>query len=179
MLANGGTLFRPRIAERITGRIVPGKKPLAKDQTIQAFAPSIIRRNFLPASTIALIRHGMLLGTQTGSTGTSYAAYDPRFQAAGKTGTAEVFGQAPHAWWTGFAPYDNPQIAVTVLVPHANAEGAEYAAPIAHKIFEDYFGDSPYRNPYNLYAETPGHDGSNGQWLQDVQKALVGGGGSQ
>ena len=39
---------------------------------------------------------------------------------------------------------------MTVLVPHADAEGAEFAAPIAHKIFEDYFGLPAYRNPYNL-----------------------------
>jgi penicillin-binding protein 2 len=176
MIANGGTLYEPTIVGKIEGRIVPGKSALRHSRVVQGFAPTIIRRNFLPASTVSLIRHGMYLGTHSGLTGTSYAAYDPRFTTAGKTGTAEVLGQAPHAWWTGFAPYNNPQIAVTVLVPHANAEGAELAAPIAHKIFEDYFGLSPYRNPYNIDGP-PGHDGTHGQWLDDVLQQLVGGGG--
>jgi hypothetical protein len=66
-----------------------------------------------------------------------------------------------------------------VLVPNADAEGAEYAAPIAHKIFEDYFHLKPLRNLLNESAGL-NTDGSNGQWLSDVLQQLVGSsGGSQ
>jgi cell division protein FtsI/penicillin-binding protein 2 len=146
---------------------------------IQQFVPSMIRRNVIPPENLALIRHGMYLGAHDGFTGTSYEAFDPRIAIAGKTGTAEVLNKAPHAWWTGFAPYNNPKIAVTVLVPHANAEGAEFAAPIAHKIIEDYFHLKPLRNLLNANG-AENTDGSNGGWLDDVQQQLVGGGaGSQ
>ncbi|MBI1919318.1 hypothetical protein HYS29_01915, partial [Candidatus Microgenomates bacterium] len=58
-----------------------------------------------------------------------------------KTGTAE-FGDSKnrtHAWFTVFAPIEDPQITVTVLV-EAGGEGSNVAAPIAKKILEEWFG---------------------------------------
>jgi len=84
---------------------------------------------------------------------------------AGKTGTAESgVGKPPHAWWVGYAPFNNPQVAVCVMVPYANSEGATAAAPIAHKIFEDYFHLKPMAQP--------GQPG----WPNDVYHFLVGAG---
>jgi len=70
---------------------------------------------------------------------------------AGKTGTAE-FGEPigikdgkevrrAHAWFTAFAPYDNPQIAVVVLLEggQESLEGSTYAVPVANEILNDYF----------------------------------------
>lgn len=64
------------------------------------------------------------------------------YTAAGKTGSAEysdVKGQS-HAWFTGFAPVDNPEIVVTVIVEGAGS-GGDYAAPIARRIFSEYFNN--------------------------------------
>jgi penicillin-binding protein 2 len=57
-----------------------------------------------------------------------------------KTGTAEVGGEdtKPHAWITVFAPYEKPEIVVTVLVENGG-EGSSVAGPIAKKILQDYF----------------------------------------
>lgn len=57
---------------------------------------------------------------------------------AGKTGTAEVVGQKDNALFAGFAPYNNPKIAVAVVVENGGF-GAESAVPIAHEIYKAYF----------------------------------------
>ena len=62
------------------------------------------------------------------------------FTAAGKTGSAEynnVKGES-HAWFTGFAPAEDPQVAVTIIIEGAGS-GGDYAVPIARRLFEAYF----------------------------------------
>ena len=86
------------------------------------------------------------------STGTAYATFegDP-IQTGGKTGTAEycddiaqtanrcITGSWPaHAWYVGYAPYDNPEIIVVAFVYNGN-EGATVAAPIVRKVIDAYF----------------------------------------
>jgi penicillin-binding protein 2 len=60
---------------------------------------------------------------------------------AGKTGTAQVSqpGAAPIAWFGGFAPYDDPEIAVVVMVENGG-QGSGVAAPIFRRIIERYYG---------------------------------------
>ncbi|HZU14642.1 MAG TPA: penicillin-binding protein 2 [Chloroflexota bacterium] len=138
-IANGGTLYRPQIVDHIAGRVAPRLGVSRRDRVIQPFVPFSVRRNFLSPTTVSLIQQGMHASVDLPNwNGTSYLVSDPRIDAAGKTGTAEAPGGAD-AWWTGYAPYNNPQIAVIVLAPNADTEGATISAPIAHKIFEDYF----------------------------------------
>ncbi len=63
------------------------------------------------------------------------------YEAAGKTGSAEFGGGAAdsHAWFTGFAPADDPKISVTIIVESIGS-GGEYAVPIAKRIIDAYFG---------------------------------------
>jgi peptidoglycan glycosyltransferase len=74
--------------------------------------------------------------------GTGTPAQIPGVQVAGKTGTAEnAPGQAPHAWFTSFAPADDPKVAVAVIVEHGGTEGSEgsgatVAAPIAKAVMQ-------------------------------------------
>ena len=73
-------------------------------------------------------------GTATRLKGLSYTA-------AGKTGSAEygtIKGES-HAWFTGFAPAEDPQVCVTIIIEGAGA-GGDYAVPIAKRIFDAYFG---------------------------------------
>ncbi len=147
-IANGGTLYRPRIVQQIVGRVQPNEGPSDRKHVIQPFVPSIIRKGFIDPYNLSLIQTGMHLSVSLpGIQGTSFAVRDPRIDAAGKTGTAEAYLPglipSPHAWWVGYAPYRNPKIAVVVMVPNADSEGAYVAAPIAHKIFEDYFHLKP------------------------------------
>lgn len=163
-VANGGTLYRPRLVDRIVGRLVPRQGVLPRRSTIEPFVPSVIRRDLIPPDNLALIQEGMHLSVTPLPYGTSWNVVDPRIDAAGKTGTAEDKTpggvSSPDAWWIGYAPFQNPKVAVMVLVPNANAEGAYVAAPIAHKVLEDYF---------HLPSLKP-------NWVQDVQQKLVPGG---
>jgi cell division protein FtsI/penicillin-binding protein 2 len=65
---------------------------------------------------------------------------------AGKTGTAENFRSPEnphgrnHAWFTSFAPCRNPELAVTVFLEKSGEYGGKWAAPVAKKIFEYYYG---------------------------------------
>jgi peptidoglycan glycosyltransferase len=68
--------------------------------------------------------------------GTGTAAAIPGVSVAGKTGTAEVEGKPPHAWFLGIAPAGNPQVVVAVLVENSGGGGGSVAAPIAKAVME-------------------------------------------
>jgi peptidoglycan glycosyltransferase len=68
--------------------------------------------------------------------GTGTEAAIPGVRVAGKTGTAEVEGKAPHAWFLGIAPAGNPQVVVAVLVENSGGSGGSVAAPIAKAVME-------------------------------------------
>ncbi|MGQ9814613.1 MAG: penicillin-binding transpeptidase domain-containing protein, partial [Candidatus Roseilinea sp.] len=70
---------------------------------------------------------------------------------AGKSGTAQAPqpNTKPHAWFTAYAPVDDPQVVVTVLLENAG-EGSVNAAPLARQLIEAYFGlpiSTPVRSP--------------------------------
>lgn len=74
-------------------------------------------------------------------TGTASSLSSLSYSVAGKTGSAEYDStKNSHAWFWGFAPADNPKIAVTVIVEGAGT-GSQYAVPIAKKIFQSYLGN--------------------------------------
>lgn len=87
--------------------------------------------------TIELITRGMIQVTQAG--GTAWPFFDFPVRVAGKTGTAEVGDKdRTHAWFTGFAPADQPGIVVTVLLEGAG-EGSYEAAPVARDLLSYWF----------------------------------------
>lgn len=74
--------------------------------------------------------------TETG--GTAYSVFkDFEIEVGGKTGSAEA-GKKVNAWFAGFAPYDNPEIAIIVSVE--NGGHGYYTAEVAKEIMETYFG---------------------------------------
>ncbi|MCR4277120.1 MAG: penicillin-binding transpeptidase domain-containing protein, partial [Candidatus Roizmanbacteria bacterium] len=99
----------------------------------------------LPISdkTISLIREGMKQACSTGGTGWplfDFAVGKNKIQTACKTGTAESHAKSgmPHAWITAFAPFDKPEISVTVLIEEGG-QGSDVAGPIARDILKAYF----------------------------------------
>jgi peptidoglycan glycosyltransferase len=71
--------------------------------------------------------------------GSGTAAQLPGVQVAGKTGTAQIGeGVADHNWFIGFAPADDPKIAVAVFVKNGGGTGGGIAAPIAHDVLQAY-----------------------------------------
>jgi penicillin-binding protein 2 len=140
-VANGGTLYRPHIVYQVTD---------AKGRARRSFAPEVIREIPVSPENLALVREGMRAAVEWG---TAMNAYLPWVSVAGKTGTAEYFtdenkdgypdrdrqGNLPtHAWFTAFAPVEDPEIALVVLV-EGGGEGSGTAAPIAAQILQHYF----------------------------------------
>jgi len=88
--------------------------------------------------------------------GTAWRARMPIAEVAGKTGTAQVasanvvaannedrpYELRTHAWFVGFAPFDDPEIAIAVVVEHGGAGGTA-AAPIGGEILRTFFEDAP------------------------------------
>ncbi len=146
-IANGGTLYRPQIVQEI----VDGQGHLVK-----AFEPKVIRRLPVSKKTLNVVRRGMYLAVY-GPRGTARSVAIPGVTIAGKTGTAEFAadlngdgridrdknGNLPtHAWFTAFAPYKNPQVAVTVFI-FGGGEGSAVAVPVAREVLAAYFNVSP------------------------------------
>lgn len=128
-VANGGTLYRPRLVSRI------GTAAQISDTVFQ---PQVRGKLPISAATLASIREALKKVT-TDPKGTAYSAFKgAKIVSAGKTGTAEVFKEGdPHAWFAGYAPADNPKIALVVLVEHGG-EGSVAAAPIFREIADKY-----------------------------------------
>lgn len=94
--------------------------------------------------TMKTIREGMSQACDTGGTGWPFFEYKvngKRIHVGCKTGTAEAHGYGspePHAWFTVFAPFDKPEISLTVLVENGG-QGSDIAAPIAKELLNAYF----------------------------------------
>src|SRR5258708_5632534 len=96
----------------------------------------------LKSQTLNLIKEGMVEACSTGGTGFPFFDWNSGngpVRVACKTGTAETGdNNKTHAWFTAFAPSDNPKIVITILVEKAG-QGSEVAAPIAKEILGFYF----------------------------------------
>jgi penicillin-binding protein 2 len=87
-----------------------------------------------------VVKRGMTKACSEGGTGWPFFDFTP--QVACKTGTAEIGDKTvTHAWFTVFAPADDPEITLTVLV-EKGGEGSSVAGPIAKEILKEYFKDS-------------------------------------
>ncbi|HAH04630.1 MAG: Penicillin-binding protein 2 [Parcubacteria group bacterium GW2011_GWA2_43_17] len=125
MVANRGTLYQPELVEEIID-------PLTNQ--VQAVEPKIIRRRVFPRESLDIIAEGMRSTVVWGSARSLGA--NP-LGIAGKTGTAEVGGnQEPHAWFTSFAPYQNPDLVLTVLIEHGTT--SDNAVLLAREIWQWY-----------------------------------------
>ncbi|OGI32942.1 MAG: penicillin-binding protein 2 [Candidatus Moranbacteria bacterium RIFOXYA12_FULL_35_19] len=125
-LANGGTLYSPRIANRI-------KK---NDGTEEIISSKIINSNFISPEVMKVVREGMRMTVESG---TAQSLKSLPVAVAGKTGTAQFGTEGKtHSWFIAFAPYENPEIAIAVIVP-GGGEGNSGALPVAREALEWYF----------------------------------------
>ena len=127
-IANGGTLYRPHLVRRIIG---------PNGETVQEYQPEILRRVSVSDENLAIVRNGMSLVTQHGGTGFG-AFWDFPIPTAGKTGTAEIAGKDNNGVYVAYAPVDNPEIAIAVIVEQAG-QGSTAGAPVAKEMFKAYF----------------------------------------
>ena len=84
----------------------------------------------------------------TESGGTAYSIFkDSNIKVGGKTGSAQA-GKKTHAWFVGFAPFDDPEIAVVSIIE--NGGHGAYAAQVAKDIFDSYFYEDEVKSNNNL-----------------------------
>ncbi len=139
-VANGGTLYQPQVVQQIIDS--------DGGTVIRGFQPHVLKTVPVSAENLTLIRLGMR-NAVAGLHGTAAKTNLKDVLVAGKTGTAE-FGEplpelggvrAANAWFTAFAPYDQPEIAVVVLIKGeaSTLEGSTFAVPVARDILKAYF----------------------------------------
>lgn len=128
-VANDGVRMKPEIASKVLD---------SQGNVVKEFAPEVSGTLTVDRSVLDVVKQGMLnCATQPG--GTAYWAFqDLPFKVAGKTGTAENPLGKTHAWFIGFAPFDNPEIAMAIVVDQGG-QGAVAAVPVARAIVDAYF----------------------------------------
>ncbi|MBN8581509.1 MAG: hypothetical protein J0L96_12635 [Anaerolineae bacterium] len=141
-IANGGTLYRPQIVEKI--QPVEGAAELV-------FKPEANGTLPVRSENLDIIREAMFM--VTGPNGTARADIRGlQFNVAGKTGTAESSNGLPHAWFAGFTDNEEntglPDIAIAVIVENIG-QGSEYGVPIFRAMVETYYYGAPQRQYYD------------------------------
>jgi peptidoglycan glycosyltransferase len=122
-IANGGVMMKPYIVSRVMS---------SSGDTVKTIEPVQIRQ-VVSADTASLVKDFMR-EVVTDGTGTNAAV--PGIEVCGKTGTADhAEGSEPHSWFIGFAPYENPQVAVAVIVEEGGTGGG-LAAKIAGQVIK-------------------------------------------
>ncbi len=147
MLANGGYHYQPHVVKQIVG----------PDGNVNfQVEPELLTKVDLDPTALETVRNGMhevTLPARPGRTGNGSAyylfTYDPvmrdgqKVEVAAKTGSAEIGpGISPHSWFIGYAPFEDPEIAVAVFVEHGRW-GATAGVPVAHSIIKGYFEGAP------------------------------------
>lgn len=122
-IANGGWLVQPHFVEHVAGE-TPVDAPRTKIEG-------------LDGTTLTFLQRAMLQVTEQAG-GTAYWLRIPWLPFASKTGTAQNPHGEDHSWFTAYAPADDPQIALAVLVENAG-HGSEVAGPLARAFIAEYF----------------------------------------
>ena len=155
-LANGGTLYRPQLVEKI--------EPVDGTPATQVFKPQA--RGTLPIQPfrLELIRDAMRDVVSNPRGTANFRLRGLQIPVAGKTGTAESGSGLPHAWFAGYTMYSEvsgrPDIAIAVVLENIG-EGSDYAAPVFRAIVETYYFGNPQSRPWfgpiggPLYTPTP------------------------
>ena len=135
-IATGGTTYRPHVVRAV----VDGDR-----QPVRSITTEASRRVALRPETLGVLRDGMIGTLDTAQT---RAHKLPGIQVAGKTGTAEFNGPRDekgnlptHAWFTAYAPAQNPRVSVTVFMERGG--GPTDAVPLAMEILKAYFAQNP------------------------------------
>jgi peptidoglycan glycosyltransferase len=145
-VANGGFVPRPRFAERVIDRNGTIVRQIRTGVGSAAISPQV-------AGELTQMMRGVVTG---GTAASALGDFSPA--VAGKTGTAQqptcasdeaaIFGpgcgRLPHAWFIAFAPYQDPTIAIAVLIERGGgnneeATGGHVAAPVAREVLQKYF----------------------------------------
>lgn len=128
IIANGGKFYRPHFITRIEDE---------NGVLVKGYDAEIVGSNIVSSKNLGTISRGMRDCVTYGS---CVFLNDLPFSVAGKTGTAQhIRGKDPHSWFIGFAPFEKPEIAISVLVEEGEG-GTKIAVPVAKEILKWYLG---------------------------------------
>jgi len=148
-VANGGTRYKPEILKHIE---------TAEGKIVKESKPQRIGRLPVSSKTLELVKQG-LWEVVNYDKGTARGARIHGIDVSGKTGTAQVISRKededetkeelpdhlkPHAWFVAYAPSENPEIAVAVIVEHGE-HGSGTAAPVAREMIKTYLRGDKYK----------------------------------
>ncbi len=124
---NGGKRYKTHIFDSATDYVT--------GEVIESYKPEILSDAQIPQSTVDAIKEAMRRVVDDGTASSTFINY--KYPVGGKTGTAQVAGGSDNVIFVGFAPYDNPEIVVTVILEHGDL--SRNAATVARDIFDCYF----------------------------------------
>lgn len=131
-ISNGGLLLEPKLVDKV----------LNQKGEVEAEFGTIARSQVVgQGSSLELVKKGMRRAVLEGSAQLLQRVPAP---VAGKTGTAQTSSGPYHGWFTGFAPYNNPELVLTVLVENGGG-GTTAAVPVAQRVLEWYFSQKPIK----------------------------------
>ena len=136
-LANGGTHYKASLIDKIVSYDI--------STVYDEIEPEVKNTVSISDSTIAAVKEGMLSVTEDGTGRAALGDYP--IKVGGKTGTAQVTGKADHSVFIAFAPFDNPEIAISVVLEHGSSGYS--AGSIVRDILDAYFFAD-----YNATADT-------------------------
>lgn len=141
-IANGGHRYRPYLVSKIVS---------PNGETVKTFEPQELSSIKMADKNLNAIRSGLREVAMGGGTA-GYVFEGFPVQIAGKTSTAENPHGDDHGWFVAYGPFDNPTVAIAVIVEQGGY-GSDSAAPIARKIMEAAFGLPPSKNAADYLAE--------------------------
>jgi penicillin-binding protein 2 len=129
-MANGGSRYEAHLVRETH---LPGEQPQFTSSTV------LSRIGWTPDQHAA-IQEGLKAVVYSKNGTGRYGEFPKEWCVAGKTGTAQKGkGRPVDAWFACYAPYDNPEVCVVVLVEDAGGHGGEISSPIAKEVLNDYF----------------------------------------
>jgi penicillin-binding protein 2 len=156
-LANGGTLYSPRIAKAIV-------KP--DGGVVRELSPTELGKVPVDKRILTYMRKALAEVPREGTAAGAFSGFPfDKVPVAGKTGTAEVYGKQDTSWFASFAPADKPRFAVVVMVAQGG-QGSKVAAPAVREIYEGIYGLTGGARP---------EDGDEGEKDGGATPALPGG----
>ncbi|HBR29394.1 MAG TPA: penicillin-binding protein 2 [Firmicutes bacterium] len=130
-IASGGEVYTPQLVKKIT---------TAEGETVTEFSPQAVRKIKLKPENLAIVREGLEQVVEDGTARYAFQGFPlDKIPVAGKTGTAENKGKNDFAFFASYAPADQPELVVVVVIEEGGF-GSQAAAPLARKIYEAYFG---------------------------------------
>jgi len=126
-IANGGTRYKVNLIKSVRSSVDGG--------VVKEFNPEVVEKVDMDDEVINAVKQGMKRVVDEGSASEIFANYG--IAVGGKTGTAQVGNGSNNAVFIAFAPFDDPQIAVSVVLEHG-VRGTN-AAQVAKDIFDKYF----------------------------------------